>query len=297
MDNTVIAVTPATGSLSITGALNAGGVNLAKAGNGTLTVNNIRALGLSVNGGTLAVAANSGALDASTSVVGSLTIAGDGAPTAKLDLTNNAAIINYAGTSPAATVRQQILAGRGGPGLGATWTGEGITSSSAATANAADAESRSIGFAENAAMPLGPLTTFHGQPVDGTSILMAYTRTGDANLDGMVNDDDVTIVGATYAPGVSQPSWALGDFDYNGFVDDDDVTLLGVFYNPSAVPIGSSLAESHGSPLSESLGSPPAEPGANRIGAVPEPATVTMLGVMLAACAVAVLRRRAARRA
>jgi hypothetical protein len=64
---------------------------------------------------------------------------------------------------------------------------------------------------------------------------MAFTLTGDANLDGLVNDDDVTIVGATYAPGVSQPSWALGDFDYNGFVDDDDVTLLGGFYDPSAV--------------------------------------------------------------
>jgi hypothetical protein len=86
-------------------------------------------------------------------------------------------------------------------------------------------------------MPLGPYTTFRGQPVDETSLLIAYTRTGDANLDGLVNDDDITIIGATYAPGVPQPSWALGDFDYNGFVDDDDVTLLGVFYDPSATPV------------------------------------------------------------
>ena len=53
----------------------------------------------------------------------------------------------------------------------------------------------------------------------------------------MVNDDDVTIVGATYATGVPQPHWALGDFDYNGFVDDDDVTLLGAFYDPNAAPL------------------------------------------------------------
>jgi hypothetical protein len=53
-------------------------------------------------------------------------------------------------------------------------------------------------------------------------------------LDGVVNDDDVTIVGATYLPGVPQPHWALGDFDYDGFVDEDDVTLLGAFYNPLA---------------------------------------------------------------
>jgi hypothetical protein len=285
MDNTVITVTPATSSLSITGALDASVVNISKGGNGTLTLNNIRALGLSANGGTVVIAANAGAPDASTSVVGSLTIAGDAAPTATLDLTNNAAIVNYSGNSPAQTIRQQILAGRGGPGLGATWTGLGITSSTAAAANASDAESRSVGFAENAAMPLGPLTTFHGQPVDDTSILMAYTRTGDANLDGVVNDDDVTIIGATYAPGVPQPSWALGDFDYSGFVDDDDVTLLGVFYDASAAPL-------FDPPVANSDSTRRAEPGANRIAAVPEPATITFLIAMLASCAIAPVRRR-----
>jgi hypothetical protein len=76
----------------------------------------------------------------------------------------------------------------------------------------------------------------------------------------VVNDDDVTIIGATYAPGVPQPSWALGDFDYNGFVDDDDVTLLGALYDPVAAP----------------LVSPPAEPGAS-VAAVPEPETAALL--------------------
>jgi hypothetical protein len=32
-------------------------------------------------------------------------------------------------------------------------------------------------------------------------------------------------------------SGSLGDFDYNGVVDDDDVTLLGVFYDLSAAPL------------------------------------------------------------
>jgi hypothetical protein len=118
-------------------------------------------------------------------------------------------------------------------------------------------------------MPLGPYTTFRGQPVDATSILIAYTRTGDANLDGVVNDDDVTILGASYAPGVSQPSWALGDFDYNGFVDDDDVTLLGAFYDPSAPPFATTIA------------------------AVPEPQTwVLVLAVVATACVRPVVRLR-----
>ena len=84
-----------------------------------------------------------------------------------------------------------------------------------------------------APLPLGAYSTFRGLAVDASSVLIAYTRTGDANLDGVVDNDDVTVVGANYAPGVAKPAesaWALGDFDYNGFVDNDDVTLLGVFY-------------------------------------------------------------------
>jgi hypothetical protein len=85
-------------------------------------------------------------------------------------------------------------------------------------------------------LPLGAYTDFRGVAVDATAVLIAYTRTADANLDGVVNDDDVTIVGAAYAPGMPNTNWAMGDFDYNGFVDDDDVTLLGAFYEPGAAP-------------------------------------------------------------
>jgi hypothetical protein len=209
-------------------------------------------------------------------VTSSLVISGGDTPTGTLDLNEHAAIIEYPGTSSAATVRNQILAGRGGPGFGAAWSGKGITSSAAAAAVAAEPESRSIGFAENATMPLGPYTTFRGQPVDSTAVLIAFTRTADANLDGIVNDDDVTIVGATYAPGSAQPSWALGDFDYNGFVDDDDVTLLGAFYDPSAPPLAA-----------------PGVSSTSAVTAVPEPSTLVLLGTMLALGAIAISRRTA----
>jgi hypothetical protein len=256
--NTLITVTPASSSLSI-GALGATDVNLTKGGAGTLTVNSMRAASLSIDGGAVIVAANG--TNTGTSVVGSLLIAGGGTPTAKFDLVNNAAIINYSDASPVAVIRQQILAGRGGAGVGKTRNGPGIMSSAAA---GAEAESLSVGYAENSALPLGPYSTFRGQPVNATSVLMALTRTGDANLDGVVNDDDVTIVGASYAPGVSQPFWALGDFDYNGFVDDDDVTLLGAFYDPTTSPKAT-----------------PNESSINGARAVPEPASVIFLGTAI----------------
>jgi hypothetical protein len=133
-------------------------------------------------------------------------------------MNNNAAIVDYpaAGPNPETTIRAQIISGRGGAGLGKNWDGFGITSSQAA----ADAvNSAAVGYAVNGSLPLGPYTTFAGQPVDPSSVLMRYTRTGDANLDGLVDNNDVTIVGANYAPDSAKPFWALGDFDYNGFVD------------------------------------------------------------------------------
>ena len=240
IDNTEIGVSPADSTLTMTAGVNAPNVNIEKTGAGTLAVNHLLAEGLSINAGKVEITPVAGAPGAS--VLGGLAIAGATAPTATLDLTTGAIVIDYTGTSPAATIHQQILSGRGGSGLGADWNGMGITSSAAAPANTTEPESRSIGYAENGILPLGPYTSFRGQAVDDTTLLMAFTRTGDANLDGVVNDEDVTIVGATYAPGVAQPHWALGDFDYNGFVDDVDVTLLSMFYDPAATPIAMAAA-------------------------------------------------------
>jgi hypothetical protein len=190
-------------------------------------------------------------------LAGGLNIAGTpAAPTGTLDVTDSAIVLDYAtgDPNPAADVRARIIAGRGAPGLIGTWDGKGITSSTSAAAP----DSTSVGYAINADMPLGPVSEFRGVAVDPTSVLIRHTRIGDANLDGVVNDDDVTIVGAVYAPGVANASWANGDFDYNGFVDDDDVTLLGALYNPGLPPI-------------------PAPDAGGGVAAVPEPSTWLML--------------------
>lgn len=259
-DDTVITVRPATSTLHL-GALVPLAVKLTKDGPGTLTVNSIRAPELSLKWGTVKIAPN-GDSDG-TSLFNAISLMGG-----TLDLTNNAAVIDYSGSSPIAAIRQQIGSGRGGPGLGKNWDGQGITSSTAA---AAEPESRSVAYAENSSLPLGPYSSFRGQPVDDTAVLMTYTRTGDANLDGVVNDDDVTIVSATYLPGVPNPHWALGDFDYDGFIDEDDVTLLGVFYDPSATPLG--------------------VPEALSAVAVPEPAGWLMLALGVVGAALTLLRR------
>jgi hypothetical protein len=269
-DDLQITVTPAASNLSLGESLQASGRTVTKAGAGSLTVSHLQAASLTIDEGAVRLAVSGGT--GRVSLMESLSIAGNAAaPAARFDLSDNAVVLDYTDATPAAAIRGQLIAGRGGSGLGATWTGQGITSSTAA---AAEPESRSVGYAENASLPLGPNASFRGQTVDDTSLLMAYTRTGDANLDGVVNDDDVTIVSATYAPGVPQPNWALGDFDYNGFVDDDDVTLLGVFYDPAAEPIAV-----------------PAVAAPTRVTGVPEPSAVVS-----AMCAVAAVLAWVARR-
>ena len=167
------------------------------------------------------------------------------APTAKFDITDNAIVINSADPDVVANGSRKLDRGPGQEQvLNRHWTGTGIHRAAPPGGDEGIRLRRTCGqwaTPRNGSLPLGPYTEFHGMPADQDSVLVAYTRTGDANLDGLVNNDDVTIMGVNYAPGVPKPHWALGDFDYNGFVDNDDVTLLGVFYDPTASPIPAPL--------------------------------------------------------
>ncbi|MEX2140307.1 MAG: Ig-like domain-containing protein [Pirellulales bacterium] len=158
----------------------------------------------------------------------------------KLDLNDNSLVIDFTDTNPVNiqnalnAIRNLIVQGRGGAGIGnGVWNGNGITSSAARAANLLNPESRSIGFAHNGSLPLGQYTNWRGQPVDGSTFLIGFTRTGDATLDSVVNDNDATILGAVY-PLATGGTWATGDFDYNQAVNDDDATLLGAFFDPNA---------------------------------------------------------------
>src|SRR5207253_4175171 len=120
-----------------------------------------------------------------------------------------------------------------------TWDGKGITSSSARNHFASfGIEERAIGYAVNADLPLGQYATFGGQTVSGNTILIRYTRMGDADLDGKCGDNDVTLVGAFYDNGATTGhAMSDGDFNYDGKIDDSDVTLLGAFYGETDPPI------------------------------------------------------------
>ena len=211
-----------------------------------------------ITGGTLKTANGLAVADpAGTSVFpeGQFTIAGGASPAGKLDLSKGGAVFEYSTVSVASTVSALLDSGYGS----GNWDGNGIVSSDAA----ASPSTHAVGWAESSA--LGSPATFLGQAVDSTSVLVRYTRQGDANLDGTTGLADFSLVGANY----NQPgTWNTGDFNYDGLTGLGDFSLLAANYNQSA---GSGVS--------------------GRPGAVPEPATLGLL----AAAAILGLRRRACR--
>ncbi len=163
--------------------------------------------------------------------------------TSQLDLTDNALVLPSSAFSSIDDLRALVLAGRGGADFGnATWHGLGGIASSAA---ASDQFAYALGYARNDLLPLGALSSIYGQTLASNDYIVRFTHAADATLDGVVDDDDTTIVGAYYDGGAtSGHQWYEGDFDYDATVDDDDVTLLGsAASGPVTSPLSPPLAD------------------------------------------------------
>ncbi len=262
---------PTFGAVSGTGTLT-------KANTGTLLVNSIRTTGLNVTG-VVKIAGGQG--NAGTSRLSSLPTVSAGS---QFDLNDSRLIIQF-GTnpSPLAATRSAIVAGRGGTDFAnAPWNGTAsgaIASYASSTAGGGDGISFALGYLENSFFPflgLSSYTSFGGETVDSGSLLIRYTKGADANLDGVVNGDDVTIVGLDFNAG-GTGEWFLGDFDYDGMCDGDDVTVMGALYNPTAPPLSSAqLSAQYGDEFAAAFERGRALAAA---GAIPEPASITLWGV------------------
>jgi autotransporter-associated beta strand protein len=209
------------GSLTFTGSV-AGGGSLTKAGAGTLTLNGLPSGALTVNAGTVAIAAGN-----ATRKVSAVTLATD----ASLDLTTNDLIVDYATASPYAAL---LASAKGAYNTGLR-DKAGLLSSTAAAAGVDGVTTLAI--VDNTA---GAYTTFDGVGVDNTAILIKYTYFGDANLDGVVNEADVALftIGGT--------TWRQGDFNYDGTVNEDDRMLLTLGGAKQGAPINPSVPEPAG---------------------------------------------------
>jgi len=267
-------------SVTIAGAVN--GTALTKTGGGTLAL-----AAVPVHLDSLKLAAGTLVLpSAATSSLNSVPVI---ASSADLDLGAGPLIINYTGAAPLSAVRNLLINGRGAPGYGnATWNGSGgICSSMVRTGSGL---SLALGYADNAALaaidPHGSYTSFGGQTVSSNSILIRMTLAGDANLDGVVDGDDIAILGTHFnKPGSDQ--WFYGDFNYSGNCDSLDMTLLGTTFGKNMISLApAQLSAQYGSAFASAF-----QAGMSS-SAVPEPGMAGMIGAAAAIALITPRRRR-----
>lgn len=186
------------------------------AGAGTLSVGTGAVARLTGNGGT-------------ASSVTALSLDGAaGAWEGTLDIGRSALIIRYGGPSPMATTVDQIKSARA-----AQWVGTGIGSSNAFTdPNGAVAV---VEAAALLALSGGDTAHFMGQTVDSASLIIRYTKAGDATLDGVVDFADLVKVAQNYGKATGVGSWSEGDFNYDGVVNFSDLVTVAQNYG-AALP-------------------------------------------------------------
>ena len=130
------------------------------------------------------------------------------APMGRLDLSDNALYISYAGQNdPIAAIRSYITSGYNH----GAWNGPGIITSNADATHA-------LGFGDSADGALA------GAPANTVEI--KWTRIGDVNLDGTVNFSDVLALIQHYGSGQGNANWDQGDMNYDGSVTFPDVLAL-----------------------------------------------------------------------
>lgn len=140
-----------------------------------------------------------------------------------VNLRNEATVVEYfTATSPLATIAAKVASGY----AGGAWTGPGIASS-----NAASTPGTGIGYRE---LTVGESVrdTFAGGAVTvgRSSVYVAYTLLGDANVDRVVNIADFSTLAANFnLPG----NWSRGDFNYDGTVGIADFSALAANFNQS----------------------------------------------------------------
>jgi probable HAF family extracellular repeat protein len=205
----------------------------------------------------------------------------------QIDLANNDMDVPNGNLS---TLTAQVAEGYNTGYMGGTWSGtnlfngyvmgatiiyNGIVSSAAANDTTF---LTALGVIQNTTASGSRLySTFDGQPVAASDVLIKYTYYGDADLNGKVDGSDYSRIDNGYLNKLT--GWGNGDFNYDGVIDGSDYTLIDNAYNTQGASLQASVADTTAE-IAPTAGS--------GTSSVPEPAVLGMLGP----AAGMILRRR-----
>ena len=153
-----------------------------------------------------------------------------GVDSSTLDIADNILIVEASPddiTQQLASVQQAVQAGKGN----GSWTGTGITSWTVAADVAAGTNQTfhtTVAIAHNGAFRV-PFTSYGGQAVDATSIIITQSLVADGDFNGTVDNADLVTLLIHF--GLDNQSQSSGDYDGNGNVDNADL----VGYSPISV--------------------------------------------------------------
>jgi autotransporter-associated beta strand protein len=249
--------------------------SLTKSGSDTLTIDSVNSFsgGVKVTAGTLVEGVNSALYHASINITGgtvqlgagtgqsqmtSLSISGSGV----FDITNNHFLLSYSSSDPISTIAAYIKSGYNS----GNWNGHGIISSTARSKT--NGLSYGVGWAD------GKDDIVSG--ISSGEIEVKYTLLGDANLDGTVNGSDFSILAANFGSGTT--NWDQGNFLFTSAVNGSDFAALAANFGQGDSGADATVTQSDIAALdsfasANGLALP-------TIGAVPEPAGATLLGLV-----------------
>jgi autotransporter-associated beta strand protein len=205
------------GALKLTGNNTYGGATTVTGGMLEFTNSQISTASVAVSGASSILKLTSGGAANRVLKTGALSVTTGG----KLDLTDNKLIVTGGSIGTASGGVYTDLSGLIQSGRnGGAWNGNGIVTSMADAASGLT----SIGIA-TAGHTGDAGGTFGGVSVSATDVLAMYTYAGDANLDGFISGDDYAAIDFNIALPNSS-GWYNGDFNYDGIISGDDYTAI-----------------------------------------------------------------------